>query len=146
MIASSWLWLSLSTIQDARDNGINVASSYLDLAPLYGNCLDEQNSMRQFRDGLLKPECFAHKRVLTFPPTCRVLLLMFNRFHNYAVTQLSRYAAANWATLFFYQADTQLESTRLTASKSLLKPQAFKIRHLGRFGRSLTKSFSRRAV
>lgn len=47
--------------------------------------------MRQFKVGLLKPDCFAHKRLLTFPPACCVFLLMFNRFHNYVVTQLARY-------------------------------------------------------
>lgn len=50
--------------------------------------------MRQFKGGLLKPDCFAHKRILTFPPACCVFLLMFNRFHNYVVTQLARYVAS----------------------------------------------------
>ncbi|VUC31424.1 unnamed protein product [Clonostachys rosea] len=78
-----------------RDGAINLASSYLDLAPLYGNSWDEQKEMRQFRNGLLKPDCFAHKRLLTFPPGCRVFLLMFNRFHNYVVEQLASINEAN---------------------------------------------------
>ncbi|CAH0040852.1 unnamed protein product [Clonostachys rhizophaga] len=78
-----------------RDGAINLASSYLDLAPLYGNSWEEQKEMRQFRNGLLKPDCFAHKRLLTFPPACRVFLVMFNRFHNYVVEQLASINEAN---------------------------------------------------
>lgn len=69
---------------------MNTTSSYLDLAPLYGKNLDEQKLMRTFKDGLLKPDCFSSKRILGLPPGCGILLLMFNRFHNYIVTQLAR--------------------------------------------------------
>ena len=46
--------------------------------------------MRTFKDGLLKSDCFSSKRILGFPPGCGVLLIMFNRFHNYVVTQLAK--------------------------------------------------------
>jgi linoleate 8R-lipoxygenase/9,12-octadecadienoate 8-hydroperoxide 8R-isomerase len=66
-----------------------MTSSYLDLAPLYGSVWDEQKEMRTFKDGKLKPDCFSEKRLLGFPPGVGVLLIMFNRFHNYIVTNLA---------------------------------------------------------
>lgn len=45
--------------------------------------------MRTFLDGKLKVDCFAEKRLLGFPPGVGVLLIMFNRFHNYVVEQLA---------------------------------------------------------
>lgn len=75
---------------DPEDPTITLTSSYLDLSPLYGNNQDEQNSVRTFKDGKLKADCFSSKRVLGFPPGVGVLLIMFNRFHNYVVEQLAR--------------------------------------------------------
>ncbi|KAI6089298.1 linoleate diol synthase precursor [Hypoxylon rubiginosum] len=74
---------------DSRDINVNLSSSYLDLSPLYGNNAEEQKGMRTFKDGLLKPDCFATRNLLTFPPGVGVFLIMFNRFHNYVVTQLA---------------------------------------------------------
>ncbi|KAL1857642.1 hypothetical protein VTK73DRAFT_7992 [Phialemonium thermophilum] len=71
------------------DNNINESSSYLDLSTLYGRNEDEQKAVRTFQDGLLKPDTFSSVRILSFPPGCSVLLVMFNRFHNYVVTQLA---------------------------------------------------------
>ena len=45
--------------------------------------------MRTFKDGKIKPDCFSEQRMLGFPPGCGVLLIMFNRFHNYVVEQLA---------------------------------------------------------
>ena len=45
--------------------------------------------MRTFEDGKIKPDCFSEKRLLGFPPGVGVLLIMFNRFHNYVVEQLA---------------------------------------------------------
>ena len=67
----------------------SMTSSYLDLAPLYGSNQDEQNHMRTFQDGKIKADCFSEKRLLGFPPGTGVLLIMFNRFHNYVVEQLA---------------------------------------------------------
>lgn len=72
-----------------KDYSINLASSYLDLSPLYGRNVDEVKMMRTFQDGLLKPDCFSSTRILGFPPGCGVFLVMFNRFHNYVATQLA---------------------------------------------------------
>ena len=43
--------------------------------------------MRTLRDGKLKNDVFAEKRLLAFPPGVSVLLLMFARFHNHVATQ-----------------------------------------------------------
>ncbi|OBR11300.1 linoleate diol synthase [Colletotrichum higginsianum IMI 349063] len=70
-------------------SGVNKTSSYLDLAPLYGRNQEEQDAVRTKLDGRLKPDSFSSKRVLGFPPGVGVMLIMFNRFHNYIVTQLA---------------------------------------------------------
>jgi linoleate 10R-lipoxygenase len=44
--------------------------------------------MRTFEHGKIKPDCFAEERLLAFPPSCGVMLIMLNRFHNYVVEQL----------------------------------------------------------
>ena len=71
------------------DPTISDTSSYLDLAPLYGSNQQDQNKMRTFQDGKLKPDCFSEKRILGFPPGVGTLLIMFNRFHNHVVTNLA---------------------------------------------------------
>ena len=45
--------------------------------------------MRTFHDGKILADCFSEKRLLGFPPGVGVLLIMFNRFHNYVVEQLA---------------------------------------------------------
>ncbi|KAI1101502.1 linoleate diol synthase precursor [Jackrogersella minutella] len=74
---------------DPRDEHTNLTSSYLDLSPLYGRNAEEQKAMRTFKDGLLKPDCFSSRNLFGFPPGLGVFLIMFNRFHNYIVTQLA---------------------------------------------------------
>jgi cytochrome P450 len=71
------------------DYTISDTSSYLDLAPLYGSDQDEQNTMRTFKDGKIYPDCFSEVRLLMFPPGVGAILIMFNRFHNYACDQLA---------------------------------------------------------
>ena len=78
-----------NTEKDPRDQRINLTSSYLDLSPLYGRNLIEQKSMRQFKDGLIKVDCISLKRVSLLPPGVGVLLIMFNRFHNYVAVKLA---------------------------------------------------------
>lgn len=75
---------------DHDDFQISETSSYLDLSPLYGANEIEQKRMRTFKDGKIYPDCFAEKRLLGFPPGVSVLLIMFNRFHNYVVENLAR--------------------------------------------------------
>jgi linoleate 10R-lipoxygenase len=74
---------------DHEDPSISKTSSYLDLSPLYGDVQEDQDLVRTFRDGKLKPDVFSEYRLLTFPPGCGVLLIMFNRFHNYVAEQLA---------------------------------------------------------
>ena len=88
--------ISLATIiihdifrtDDADPNKV-ASSSYLDLGPLYGHNQDMQNTVRTFKDGKLKPDTFAEPRILGQPPGVGALLVSFNRFHNYVVTQLA---------------------------------------------------------
>lgn len=72
------------------DFNISNTSSYLDLAPLYGNNLKSQEKMRTGQDGKIKPDCFADHRILGFPPGVGLLLIFFNRFHNNIVEKLAQ--------------------------------------------------------
>lgn len=74
------------------DKNISDSSSYLDLSPLYGYTLDMQRSVRddKFKLGLLKPDTFAEDRLLRQPPGVCIMLVMYNRYHNYAAIQLRR--------------------------------------------------------
>lgn len=74
---------------DHQDFNISQTSSYLDLSTLYGDDQEDQNNIRTFKDGLIKPDCFMESRVLGMPPGCGVLLIMFNRFHNFVAEQLA---------------------------------------------------------
>ena len=74
---------------DHRDFSISQTSSYLDLSPLYGDNQADQDQIRTFEDGKLKPDCFSEPRILGMPPACGVILIMFNRFHNYVAEQLA---------------------------------------------------------
>jgi linoleate 10R-lipoxygenase len=71
-----------------HDFNVSETSSYLDLSPLYGSNQAEQDTIRTFVDGKVKPDCFSEKRILGFPPGVGAILIMFNRFHNYVVEQL----------------------------------------------------------
>lgn len=86
---------------------MSQTSSYLDLSILYGDVQEEQDQIRTFEDGKIKPDCFSEPRLLAFPPACGVMLIMLNRyspretlrhrfflltrfrFHNYVVDQLA---------------------------------------------------------
>lgn len=71
------------------DQSINKTSSYLDLSTLYGDNQDEQNMIRTFEDGKIKPDCFAEPRLHILPAASGVILIMLNRFHNYVAEQLA---------------------------------------------------------
>lgn len=74
------------------DKNISDSSSYLDLSPLYGYTMEMQRKIRddKFKLGLLKPDTFAEDRLLRQPPGVCIMLAMYNRYHNYAATQLKR--------------------------------------------------------
>lgn len=68
---------------------INMTSSYVDLAPLYGNDQEMQYKVRNRNGrGLLHPDVFAEDRLLFLPPPVCVLLVLFNRNHNYIARRL----------------------------------------------------------
>ncbi|KAK1757000.1 putative linoleate diol synthase with cytochrome P450 domain [Echria macrotheca] len=73
---------------DYPDMTKSKTSSYLDLSPLYGSNQKMQDTIRTFKDGKLKPDCFADKRILGMPPGVGVILIMFNRFHNHVCENL----------------------------------------------------------
>ncbi|PPQ76670.1 hypothetical protein CVT24_011915 [Panaeolus cyanescens] len=72
-----------------RDVNINETSSYVDLAPLYGNSQKDQDKIR-IKDGRGKmfPDVFAEDRLLLLPPAVCALLVLFNRNHNYIAEKL----------------------------------------------------------
>ncbi len=49
----------------------------------------DQDQMRTFKGGRIKPYCFSEKRLLGFPPRAGVLLTMFGPFHNHVVEKLA---------------------------------------------------------
>lgn len=74
------------------DKNISDSSSYLDLSPLYGYTKEMQLKVRdgRYKLGLLKPDTFAEDRLLRQPPGVCIMLVMYNRYHNYAARQLAR--------------------------------------------------------
>ena len=48
-----------------------------------------QDSIRTFKDGLLKADSYADKRLIGMPPGVSVLLIMLNRFHNFIAKNLA---------------------------------------------------------
>lgn len=63
-------------------------SSYLDLAPLYGSSLRDQLKIRTMEGGKLKPDTFHEKRLLGQPAGVNVMLVLYNRLHNYVADVL----------------------------------------------------------
>ncbi|KAK2733367.1 hypothetical protein FQN57_002157 [Myotisia sp. PD_48] len=88
-ISSMLFYLASVITHDSKDPSISKTSSYLDLSPLYGNNQEEQNKVRAFKDGRLKLDCFSSRSINGLPPGVGVLLIMFNRFHNYVVENLA---------------------------------------------------------
>ncbi|KIH93820.1 prostaglandin-endoperoxide synthase 1 [Sporothrix brasiliensis 5110] len=88
-----WYWATIIIHDlfwtDHTDPNKSKTSSYLDLSPLYGSNQQMQDTIRTFRDGRLKPDAYADKRLLGMPPGVSVLLIMFNRFHNYVAENLA---------------------------------------------------------
>jgi hypothetical protein len=93
-ISSMLFYLASIIIHDCfrtshEDYSVSLTSSYLDLSPLYGSNQAEQDLMRTFVDGKIKPDCFSEARLLFFPPGVGAMLIMFNRFHNHVVENLA---------------------------------------------------------
>lgn len=60
------------------------------MSPLYGTNQTDQDAVRAFVDGQLKPDTFSEPRILGFPPGVSAFLICFNRFHNYIVGEMAR--------------------------------------------------------
>ncbi|KAI1372552.1 linoleate diol synthase [Hypoxylon crocopeplum] len=88
-----WYWATIIIHDlfwtDHTDMSKTKTSSYLDLSPLYGSNQTMQDSVRTFKDGMMKPDTYADKRLLGSPPGVSVLLIMFNRFHNHVAANLA---------------------------------------------------------
>ncbi|KAI9449938.1 linoleate diol synthase [Lactarius psammicola] len=68
---------------------INETSSYVDLAPLYGNNQEIRDKIRVHDGrGLIYPDTFAEDRLMLLPPAVCVLLVLFSRNHNYIANKL----------------------------------------------------------
>jgi hypothetical protein len=72
-----------------KDVTVNMASSYLDLSPLYGSSQAEQNLLRTFQNGTIGPDSYSDRRLEIFPPGVAALMICFNRFHNYVAQNLA---------------------------------------------------------
>ncbi|KAF7545463.1 hypothetical protein G7Z17_g9144 [Cylindrodendrum hubeiense] len=98
---------------NASDKNISDSSSYLDLSPLYGFTEGMQRSVRddKYKLGLLKPDCFAEDRLLRQPPGVCIMLVMYNRYHNYAATQLRRINENNK-----FSVPNKFQGTKLSAA------------------------------
>ncbi|KAJ0108757.1 hypothetical protein J7T55_011248 [Diaporthe amygdali] len=88
-----WYWATIIIHDlfwtDFRDMTKSKTSSYLDLSPLYGSNQEMQDTIRTFRDGMLKRDAYADKRLNGMPAGVSVLLIMFNRFHNHVAKNLA---------------------------------------------------------
>ncbi|KAI9705161.1 MAG: hypothetical protein M1820_005308 [Bogoriella megaspora] len=95
-----------------NDKNISDSSSYLDLSPLYGYTMDMQRKIRdeKYKLGLLKPDTFAEDRLLRQPPGVCIMLVMYNRYHNYAAKQLHRINENGRFSVPTKYADTKLVS------------------------------------
>jgi hypothetical protein len=89
MRARSHILTPLDIFRSNRfDPNISDTSSYLDLAPLYGSSVEDQQKIRTMERGLLKPDTFHEKRLIGQPPGVNVILVMYSRFHNYVADVL----------------------------------------------------------
>ncbi|ORY95555.1 heme peroxidase [Syncephalastrum racemosum] len=73
---------------DPNDPTVNVTTSYADLSTLYGFNRTDQESVREMRQGLLKPDQWFDKRLVIQPAGVAALLVLFSRNHNYIAQQL----------------------------------------------------------
>ncbi|KAL1747600.1 heme peroxidase [Schizophyllum fasciatum] len=72
-----------------EDVNINETSSYVDLAPLYGNDQATQDAVRDKRGrGMLHKDSFAENRLLLLPPATCAILVCFSRNHNFIAERL----------------------------------------------------------
>ncbi|KZT41589.1 heme peroxidase [Sistotremastrum suecicum HHB10207 ss-3] len=75
---------------DGKNIGVNKSSSFFDLSLLYGNNEAEVALIRHeaLGRGTIQPNTFSDNRVLLLPPAASVILVLFNRNHNYIANRL----------------------------------------------------------
>ncbi|KAI8066365.1 heme peroxidase [Gongronella butleri] len=73
---------------DRKNPERNLTTSYLDLSLLYGFNRTDQESVRQMKRGMLKPDQWFDKRLIIQPPGVGALLILFSRNHNYIAKTL----------------------------------------------------------
>ncbi|KAI8982647.1 heme peroxidase [Pilobolus umbonatus] len=73
---------------DPHDPTRNMTTSYVDLSPLYGFDREGQESIREMRLGLIKPDQWVDKRLVIQPSGVASLLVMFSRNHNFIAKKL----------------------------------------------------------
>ncbi|RCH99002.1 hypothetical protein CU097_013452 [Rhizopus azygosporus] len=73
---------------DPKNPQRNLTTSYLDLSPLYGNNREQQESVREMKGGLLKPDQWYDKRLVVQPSGVAALMVVFSRNHNYIAKKL----------------------------------------------------------
>ena len=101
--------------------------SYLDLGPLYGHNAEQQTQIRTFKDGRLKNDTYAERRLLAQPPGVSALLIAFNRFHNYVVGEM---ALINEAGRFSLPAGLTPKSPQYAAAEAKRENDLFQIGRL----------------
>ena len=92
------------------DPTISDTSSYVDLAPLYGSSVEDQKTVRLGKNGLLKPDTFFEERLLAQPAGVNVMLVLYNRFHNYCADVLLKINEGGRFTLKPGDRDEALEA------------------------------------
>lgn len=92
-------------------------SSYLDLAPLYGSSLKDQLEIRTMKHGKLKPDTFHEKRLLGQPAGVNVMLVLYNRFHNYVCDVLLQINENGRFTLTCHADSSPEEKARAVAKQ-----------------------------
>ncbi|KAI9277849.1 heme peroxidase [Sporodiniella umbellata] len=73
---------------DSKDPQRNLTTSYADLSVLYGKNREEQESVRQMKHGLLKPDQWFDRRLVIQPRGVSALMVVFSRNHNYIARTL----------------------------------------------------------
>ncbi|KJA24877.1 hypothetical protein HYPSUDRAFT_38235 [Hypholoma sublateritium FD-334 SS-4] len=73
----------------------NDISTYFDLYPLYGSDPSEADEIRlKDGSGMIFPDCFFDDRLFFLPRASAVLLILFNRHHNYIARRLQLHGEA----------------------------------------------------
>ncbi|MCJ1387116.1 hypothetical protein MMC17_010245 [Xylographa soralifera] len=100
-------------------NNMNISdtSSYLDLSPLYGSSLAHQLEIRTMKEGKLLPDTFHERRLLGQPPGSNVILVMYNRFHNYVADILLKINENGRFTLTTNPGDTAEQVAKAVAKQ-----------------------------